>query len=316
MCAHRIEADPDKLPGCRTLLYRYSFGPFALTSELEMAELREVQGTGRIAVRIELGPVAAEIPGTRAYDTVCSVGPRDYLLSIPDVARFHASDGSRVRVELAPGAARADVAAFLLGSVFGALCHQNGLLPLHASSVVWHAGVVAFLGNSGTGKSTLAACLQASGYRIFSDDICLLKESAGEMRAVPLAGWLKLWRQSLEHLAMRAEIGARVFAKEDKFRIALDGAQREPLPLQSLVFLARAEDGVARLLPLRAAEAVARMMEQVYLAYVPALNGEERRLFAQCGRALGQARAYRLELPWDLERMDEVLGVLGAELLR
>ena len=296
------------------MLYRYFFGPFALSSELELGELREVQGTGRIAVRVELGPVAAEIPGTQAYDAVCSVGPRDYLLSIPGVARFHASDGSRVRVELAPGAARGDVAAFLLGSVFGALCHQNGLLPLHASSVVGDSGVVAFLGNSGAGKSTLAACLQARGSQIFSDDICLLEECAGEMRAVPLAGWLKLWRQSLEHLAMRAEDGLRVFAKEDKFRIAVDGNRLAPMPLRSLVFLARAEDGIARLLPLNAAAAVARMMELVYLAYVPALNGEERRLFAQCGQALGQARAYQLEMPWDLERIDEVLTVLGREL--
>ncbi len=296
------------------MLYGYCFGPFALTSELELAELREVQGTARIAVRIELGPVAEEISGLKAYDALCSVGPQDYLLSIPDVARFHVSGGSRVRVELAADAAREDVSAFLLGSVFGALCHQNSLLPLHASSVASAGGVVAFLGESGAGKSTLAACLQARGSRIFSDDICLLEEIAGQMRAVPVAGWLKLWRQSLEHLAINPKQGARVFAKEDKFRLSVDGAESNPLPLRTLVFLARTEQGEPKLVPMAAAETLARMMELTYLAYIPALNGEQRRLFAQCGRALGQARAYRLEMPWELERMDEVLDTL-AELL-
>ena len=295
-------------------LYRHFFGPFALTSELEITELRGQRGTGRIPVEIELAPLPDQISGTKEYDAMCRVGSRDYLLSIPEVARFHAFGGSTVRVELAPGAAQADVSAFLLGSVFGALCHQNGLLPLHASSVATAGGVVAFLGESGAGKSTLAACLQARGYRIFSDDICLLEEAAGEMRAIPVAGWLKLWRQSLEHLAIDPEQGARVFAKEDKFRMPVDAAETETLPLRTLVFLARGEQGGPRLVPMAAAETLARMMELTYLAYIPALNGEERRIFAQCGRALGQARAFRLEMPWALERMDEVLDTL-AELL-
>ncbi len=283
-------------------------------SELEIVELRGLRGTGRIQVRIELGQIAGKIPATRDYDEMCSVGPQDYLLNIPEVARFHALGGSTVRVDLVPGAARPDVSAFLLGSVFGALCHQNGLLPLHASSVTAGGGVVAFLGESGAGKSTLAACMQARGYRIFSDDICLLEEAAGEMRAVPVAGWLKLWRQSLEHLAIDPKQGARVFAKEDKFRMSVDGAEMNALPLRTLVFLARAEGGEPRLVPMAAAETLARMMELTYLAYIPAMNGEERRLFAQCGQALRQARAYRLEMPWALERMDEVLDTL-AELL-
>ncbi len=294
------------------LLYFYFFGPFALTSELEIDELRGVRGTGRIPVRIELAQIADTLSGVKNYDTMCSVGPEDYLLSIPEVARFHAFCRSTVRVELAPGAARADVSAFLLGSVFGALCHQNGLLPLHASAVAAAGGVVAFLGDSGAGKSTLAACLQARGYQIFADDICLLEENAGEMRAVPVAGWLKLWRQSLEHLTMDSEQGARVFAKEDKFRMPVDGAELQPMPLRTLVFLTRVEQGEPRLVPMAAGETLARMMELTYLAYIPALNGEERRLFAQCGQALGQARAYRLEMPWALDRMDEVLDTLAA----
>ena len=294
--------------------YRYFFGPFLLTSDLEVVELRGVQGSSRIPVQIELGPVASEVPGGRPYDAVCSVGPRDYRLEIAGVARFHASEGSRVRVELAPGAIAAEVSVYLLGSVFGALCHQNGLLPLHASAVVAGGGVVAFLGESGAGKSTLAASLQARGFQIFSDDICLLEESAEEMVAVPLAGWLKLWGRSLEHLALNPEDGARVFQKEDKFRMPVDGVGTEPMPLRSLVFLARAE-AEAKLVPLGAAETLARMMELVYLAYVPALNGEERRVFAQCGRALRQVRAYRLEMPWELGQMGKVLEVLSRDLL-
>ena len=67
--------------------------------------------------------------------------------------------------------APADVRLFLLGSVWGALALQRGLLPLHASAVGRGRTVHAFTGPPGAGKSTLAAALAARGYPLFTDDM-------------------------------------------------------------------------------------------------------------------------------------------------
>ena len=51
-----------------------------------------------------------------------------------------------------------------------------------------------------------------------------------------------------------------------------------------------------------------------YAAYVPALSGQDPRVFRQCARLFQRAQAYRLTVPWDLTRLDAVLDLLDREL--
>jgi hypothetical protein len=52
-------------------------------------------------------------------------------------------------------------ALWVLGPAMGVLLQQRGVLVLHASAVTMDGGVVAFLGHSGWGKSTMAAAMVA-----------------------------------------------------------------------------------------------------------------------------------------------------------
>ena len=297
--------------------FEYRFGPFRFHSELEVPELRGIGGTGHTEVRIRVSEVAGEIPDAKAFGTQCQVAPLSYLLDIPGVATFRVTGGNDVRVQVAAGAPRSDIAAYLLGSVFGALCHQNGFLPLHASAVAHGGSVTAFLGDSGAGKSTMAACLQARGYSIVSDDICLFQPQGDAMQFIPVAGWVKLWRTSLDHLGQVPEEQNRVFTADDKFRQYLDPDPLDGLALRNLVFLERtaSPDDPAGLARLGTPETIARMMELTYLAYITELTGSHVRVFQQCASVLKQASAHRLTIPWDLTRMDEVLDLLERKVL-
>lgn len=293
------------------------YGPFRIESELEIPELRELGGSGTRAVRIVRGSVPAELHGGTSLDRFVQLTPSEYLLQIPGTARYHVRNGCEVTVDVAPDAPIANVTTYLLGSVFGALCHQNGLLPLHASAVAAGDAVIAFLGDSGAGKSTLAACLQGRGYTVVADDICLIDPAPPRPHVIPVAGWLKLWNQSLEHLGYAPDPRHRVFSTDDKFRVFLPPGDSAPRQLARVVFLERDMDAAAptRLDTLPLVDAVAALMDKTYAAYIPVLSGHQAEHFRTCAAVLHQAEPFRLTRPWSLERSDEVLDLLQRELL-
>jgi hypothetical protein len=313
------------------------FGPFRLDSELDIPELRSLTGPDDIAVTLRLGDLPAALDNPQHYGTHCQFTAAEYLLDIPGTARYYAAHGREVRVEIAPGAPIENVTTYLLGSVFGALCHQNGLLPLHASAVRHQGGVIAFLGDSGAGKSTLAACLQRHGHPLVSDDICLLQPHAGTLRVVPVAGWLKLWNQSLQHLGETPDPQHRVFSTDDKFRLYLNdpapspaaaesaarrlaksGPEPSPLTLTHVLFLNKSTGEAIQptLHPLSAPEAIAALMDFTYAAYLPLLTGQQSRIFRQAGQTFTHAQAYRLTLPWGLAHLDATLNLLDREIFK
>ena len=309
------------MPGA---LHVFFFGPFRLESDLDIPELRGSSGSGQYVVRLRLGEVPASLAGATHTSEFVEVSPAEYLLRIPGTARYYVAHGNDVRVDVEHGAPIANVSTYLLGSVFGVLCHQNRLLPLHASAVAVRQGpskgqssVTAFLGESGAGKSTLAACLQRRGYPIVSDDICLLDPAADPPRVIAVAGWLKLWRQSLDHIGEMADEQHRVFSTDDKFRVFLPPADPVPSSLRRVVVLEKAptSDSAPALSRLTTPEAVAALMDQTYIAYVPTLMGQQARIFRQCARVFQHAEAFRLTVPWSLDRIDDVLDLLERELL-
>lgn len=298
-------------------MYVFFFGPFRLESEIDIAELRHATGSGQRTVTVRLGDVPAQIPGATPYGARCQVAPDEYLLEIPGTARYYVAHGREVRLEIVPGTPAPNVSTYLLGSVFGVLCHQNGLLPLHASAIE-HAGkVVAFLGDSGAGKSTLAACLQRRGHNIVSDDICLLEPNGTSMRVVPVAGWLKLWQQSLDHLGEAPVEEHRVYSTDDKYRLFLGEPQAAASSLSRVVLLQRDESPAAQpaLQRLDLPTAIAALMDMTYVSYVPALAGLYPRVFRHCARAFQDAQAFRLTVPWGLDRIGAVMDLLERDIL-
>src|SRR5271165_534370 len=105
-------------------------------------------------VTIRAGSVSETLDQPYAVGVLYRAAPGRFLLSIPGIARYLALDGRMIVIDRAAGADDADVRVFLLASVFGALLHQRGVLPLHGSAVAAGPGAVLFLGASVSGKST------------------------------------------------------------------------------------------------------------------------------------------------------------------
>lgn len=258
---------------------------------------------------------ASAVPSTSAPVFEGNAG--EFLLRITGVATYYVRDGVEVIVEPAADAPAVDLRSYLLGSIFAAVCHQRGLLPLHASAIGTARGAVAFLGGSGAGKSSLAAFLARRGHPVLADDICLIDPHASLARRVlPVTPWLKLWRTTLDALSETTDGLPRTFMNEDKYRYALP-ADQPATALAEIILLERADSESAaetrfeRLAPARALRAA---LELTYQSWMVQATGQTEAYFLRCGQALEGVRVYRMHRPWGFESMEATLTALEAHL--
>jgi hypothetical protein len=249
--------------------YEYSVFGLRVQSSLELPELFRAEGHDSPDVIIEQGsvPVTAEDNGVVAAEG-------GLLLSVPEVGRYLIADGRTIRVEPVPGVPERNVRLFLLGSAFGALLHQRGLLPLHANAVEVGGRAFAFMGHSGAGKSTLAAWFHDNGYGVLADDVCVVRfDDQGQATACAGLPRLRLWLDAIEvtgreHEGLnRSYVGA--FEQLDKFDVPVDPSAmiRGEVPLSAIYLLAQGDEFAIE--PLTGVDAARALFENTYRgAYV------------------------------------------------
>jgi len=123
-----------------------------------------------------------------------------YLLDMNKIGRFGVRGGKQVLLEPAADADETELRAFILSTILGVLCHQRGLMPIHASAVNINGQAVLISGNSGAGKSTLAAALGARGHALLTDDVAAFDPLSRKI--IPSFPQRKLALDSLEALQL------------------------------------------------------------------------------------------------------------------
>ena len=127
------------------------------------------------------------------------------LIRIENVADFEVSAGRQIRVWPAARSTQKDIEIYLFGPAWATLCHQRGILPLHASAIVTGGGITAFAGHSGVGKSSLAASMSSLDYELVADDILPISFNQNSVPgAWPYLRRLKLKSDSIIELALTA----------------------------------------------------------------------------------------------------------------
>lgn len=116
-----------------------------------------------------------------------------------------------------------------------------GLEVLHASAVVHERGVIALIGPSGIGKTSLAVELCRRGSRFFADDVLALEATDKGLTAHPGTAVASIEPRAVGHLEpAHAE---DVLASNSRERLVRIDGVRDPLPLAGMLFLDRRLDG-------------------------------------------------------------------------
>ena len=168
VCDHPIPAlaalRSDRLPD-----FAIRWCPVALPSEAEPV----FDGSARV--------------GTRECRVHCLAAPAADVLQVSGAGTFAIPSGrDSIEVDPEPGSEDAAVEEALLGPALALALARRAIFVLHASAVVLEGrGVIGFLGESGTGKSTLAGLLAAEGAALAADDLLAVTEGPVALPHLP-----------------------------------------------------------------------------------------------------------------------------------
>ena len=201
-------------------LARYAVYGLTVESAFPLGTLPSPPGDGQVDVRI-----LRAAPGTFAgFDASASettwyrrevLADGSIYLGIPDVLQaIISADGRTARCAPAPEGDPRSFEANVLNFVLTAALTLQGEEPFHATVVRLDDRAVGFLGDSGTGKSTLAAFLLAEGAELVTDDMLRIVYDADEAMAWRGPPRLKLFDEQARLLLPAAMSRCRVQSDE------------------------------------------------------------------------------------------------------
>jgi hypothetical protein len=202
-------------------------------------------------------------------------------------------DGVRVRCAL-PRVSSWRWERLLFAQVLPLASALLGRALFHASAVALDGGAYAFVGLSGTGKSSAAAHLVARGATLLTDDVLALERTNGELRAHPGTRLAGVDPRELRAMGAsgRARLGTRI-GKSDKAYLAVPVAD-EPVPLRALYFLTRGPGAEVAIEP--SPSLAPRLLGSSFIAY---LDGERHLVehLEVCAQIAADVACFELSAP-------------------
>jgi hypothetical protein len=289
--------------GTPVTVHDYCVFGLKVRSELELPELFEDDSDAAPDVTIRVGAIESESDREGLH-----ADEGGLVLVVPQIARFRIADGATIVVEPQAGVPGRNVRLFLLGSAFGALLHQRGLLPLHANAIEIDGKAVAFMGPSGAGKSTLAAWFHDRGFRVLADDVCVVGfDLDGCPYAAPGLPRLRLWADALDLMGRerRGLVRSYLHDADEKFDLLVDpaSATRSKISLAAIYLLDRAEEfSIAPLTGIEAADAV---FANTYRGEYLAKTSGHKQHWESAIRLVRATPVFRAIRQWDLKSLED-----------
>lgn len=253
-------------------------------------------------MRLRSDPLPDRIEDPLVVTPNIEIRADSFLFITPAGTRYHYEKGRGIAVDESAESTPQETDLYYHGTVYGAVAWINGLIPLHASSVVRDNRVIAFTADSGEGKSTLAAALARHGYTHRSDDVLLLERRGESFYAWPDRERIKLCRDAFELTGAAPldpiEPGAAKFFA-DLSNSTKNGKPREdqqPLPFTDLFFLSSRPDGDPQISPLTGIAKFPPLLNALYRIEIDVALGNAA---AHKAMLTGLARSTRC---WNLTR--------------
>ena len=191
----------------------------------------------------------------------------------------------------------------IVGSVLAFLLSMRGWFVLHGSAVEWNGQVLAFVGISGQGKSTMAALFCADGAALVTDDVLPLEfetdgRDAERVLCLRSANEVRL-REKASELADRFDGASTIRVTADQRRAVAPGAVSAERVALGAIVLPRPDRHQDVVTARRLTEGEA----SYWLARCQRIEGWRdrdslRRQFADVGRVVSTVPVFEVSVPW------------------
>lgn len=201
------------------------------------------------------------------------------------------------------------LAAFLSGGVMAVLLYQRDFLILHGSAVNISGKAVLFLGDSGEGKSSTAAALQAQGYPQITDDLAAVTIDQGTVMISPSIPQTKLSLEMADALGYRQELQLSDSLQAEKYRYRLpQEVSQLRVPLSHIYFLSTSTEFSIN--PLSIQTGLLEIIKHAGIA--PMLHQGDVQHFCQCSQLATLCQTFALKRPKNITFLQKLIKLIES----
>ncbi|GBF33823.1 serine kinase of the HPr protein [Desulfocucumis palustris] len=301
--------------------YRYKVFGLHVASDILLPELLMAVNTHEPPEAIiSIGGVPAGIADAIEKTESYQVSKNHFLFKVSGVGCYYVTNGNRIVVEPAEQAEEISVRLFLLGTAFGSLLMQRGMLPIHGSAVVSNSCCVVFTGVSGAGKSTLLAAFRERGYSFLTDDVAAVSVDAdGVARGLSAYPQQKLWRDSADTIGIDTASLTPFYSRlnRDKFAVPVHkGFWQSSAPLVAIYEIGAEMCRNVTLKPLSGMDKLAVLISHTYRPWLIDGLGLKAAHLKLCVAIARQVAVSRLTRPEGVFSLEEQVHVVQQDMTR
>jgi hypothetical protein len=239
---------------------------FSILSDLELPELvQNYSHNPLVDITIQQGNLTQLWSWSNSKQCFV-IKEKRVLFKVPETGIFLIEDGKKIIFSPEKDADEGLIRLFILGTCMGAILMQREILPLHGSAITINGKAYAFVGESGTGKSTLAAAFMKEGFPMISDDVIAVSLTENyEPMVFPSYPQQKLWQDSLSKFEMELGNFKSLYARETKYSVpAHANFYNGKLPLGGIYELVKGEEENIKIQPIKGLERFHTLYRHTY----------------------------------------------------
>jgi hypothetical protein len=205
----------------------------------------------------------------------------------------------------------------MLGQALSFALVRLGFEPIHGTAVEADGEAIVFLGDSGFGKSTLAASFLSIGHRMLTDDLLILRQSEGRVFAYPGPPRIKVFLDTAGRFLRGAADSAPMNLDTEKLIVPLESREvcSVPVPIRATFALVPPRDAVfekhVRVEPISGSEAFLELVKNTFNRRI--MDADRlRRQIDETAHLVNLLSIRRLSVPRNLSELDAVRDAIIA----